>query len=47
MGLVAVALEMDHAVEAGEGGAITLIAVAVEFLLGEDVSTVLFAAVRS
>jgi hypothetical protein len=47
MGLVAVALEVGHAIEAGEGSAITLVAVAVELLLGENVSTVLFAAVRS
>lgn len=35
------ALEMDHAVQAREGGAATLAAVGVEFLLREHISTVL------
>jgi hypothetical protein len=41
VGLVAGAREVDHAVEAGEGCAVALVAVAVELLLCEDISTVL------
>lgn len=47
MGSVAVALEVHHAVQAGEAGAITLVTVRVQLLLGEDIPTVLFAAVGS
>ena len=38
MGAVGGASEVHHAVEAGEGSAMALVAVGVEFLLGEDVS---------
>ena len=41
MGLVAAAGKVNHAVEAGEGCAVALVAMAVELLLGEDISTVL------
>lgn len=43
---VAGAVEVHHAVEAGEGRPIALVSMAVELLLGEDVPTVLFAAVH-
>lgn len=46
MGPIAGALEMHHAVETSIRGAIALVAMGIEFLLGEDVPTVLFAAVR-
>lgn len=45
MGAVAVALKVHHAVQAGEGGAIALVAMGIEFLLGEDIPTALHAAV--
>ena len=41
MGLVRGAGKVDHAVEAGKGRAIALVTVAIEFLLGENVSTAL------
>jgi hypothetical protein len=41
---VAGALEVHHAVEAGEGGAVALVTVGVELLLGEDIPTVLYRA---
>lgn len=41
MRAIAHALEMGHAVDAGEAGAATLILVRVEFLLGEDVAAAL------
>jgi hypothetical protein len=44
---VARALEMHHAVKAGEGCAIALIAVPVELLLREDIPTVLNGSVHS
>jgi hypothetical protein len=47
VGSVAGALEVRHAVQAGIRCAIALVAVAVELLLGKDIPTVLFAAVRS
>jgi hypothetical protein len=47
MGSVAGALEVDHAVQAGVGCAIALVAVGVQLLLSEDIPTVLLAAVRS
>lgn len=47
MGSVAGPLEMHHAVQAGEGCAVALVAVAIQLLFREDVPTVLFAAVRS
>lgn len=45
MSPVAGALEVHHAVETGEGGAIALIAMGIKFLLGEDIPTALDAAV--
>lgn len=36
------AVEVHHAVDAGKGGAATLVGMRVQLLLGEDVSTVLF-----
>ena len=45
--LVAGALKVDHAVQAGVRCAIALVAMAVKLLLGKDIPTVLFAAVRS
>ena len=45
MGAVAVALKVHHAVQAGERGAIALVAMGIEFLLGEDIPTALHAAV--
>lgn len=41
VGLVGSAGKVDHAIEAGKSRAIALVTVAVEFLLGEDVSTAL------
>ena len=41
MGFVGIALEVDHAVQAGIGGAIALVAVAIELLLSEDIPAVL------
>lgn len=35
------AIEMDHAVDASKGCAATLVTVGIEFLLGEDITTVL------
>ena len=35
---VVVAVEMDHAVQAGEGGASTLVAMLVEGFLGQDIA---------
>ena len=45
MGSVAGTFKVHHAVQAGVGGAITLIAVGIEFLLGENISAALHAAV--
>lgn len=38
MGTIVSALEMHHAIEAGERCAVTLVAVSVEFLLRQDVA---------
>lgn len=35
------AVEMDHAVDTGEGRAAALVAVRVELLLGEDIAAIL------
>lgn len=39
VGSVAGAVKVHHAVEAGVGGGVALVAMGVEFLLGEDIST--------
>lgn len=41
MGFVGIAFEVDHTVQASIGGAIALVAMAIELLLGEDIPTVL------
>jgi len=41
VGAIAGALEVHHAVEAGVGGGVALVAVSIELLLGEDVAAVL------
>lgn len=33
--------KMGHAIDAGEGGTATAIAMGIEFLLGEDIATIL------
>jgi len=44
--LVAGALEVHHTIEAGERGAVALVAMAIKFLLGEDITAALFAGVH-
>lgn len=41
MGSILEAGEVDHAINAGKGSASTTVSMRIEFLLGEDVATVL------
>jgi hypothetical protein len=47
VGSVAVPLKVHHAVETGERGAIALVAMGIEFLLSEDIPTILLVVVCS
>jgi len=47
VGSVAGALKVDHAVQAGIGRAIALVAMGIKLLLGKDIPTILLAGVRS